>query len=63
MEYNMGALNVFCMIAGFGMALMALVDYRIGNGWKVWGTSLALAILNLYFAFEPAIAGRVPFTV
>lgn len=58
----MGAMNVFCMVVGLGSLGMGLIDLRIGNNWKVWGTSLALGILNLYFAFEPAINGRVPFS-
>lgn len=57
----MGAMNVFCMITGVGMTIMALIDYRIGSEWKTWAASLALAVVNLWLAFEPAINGRVPF--
>ena len=59
----MGALNVFCMISGLACLSWAVVDFKLGGNWKLWGTSAVLAIPNLYFAFEPAISGRVPFSV
>lgn len=58
----MGPINVFCMISGLGCLSVAFLDYKLGIGWKLWVISGILAVLNLYLAFEPALAGRIPFS-